>query len=471
MKFHSIRSQLIFWIGSLVTLILTLGCFLVYRTAYTTLYNEIDKNLGAVISLQALELEIVDGVIYHEWLLDIEKDEGRKRSEYVQVWNETSGETLRSPALNGQDLPMICNDSYSPEFVSCMLANGHRGRVTGLRVFPVVEGSSEDEGAIKQPHCMSVAFDVEESEQALKWLFGMLIIGLIFSLLVSIVTIRWIVALSFKPLDVLASSIRKIDVQQPKDAFEIPSNLPVELEALTVGYRDLLARIGRVREREREFSGNVAHELRTPLAGIVATLEQALAEDRSASDYEQRIRDTLEVAAKMRGLVNRLMCFSRIYNGTEEVVLTEVDLHYIIESRLAILSGEITQNQLQIRSDLSADSAVIQSDEVLVGILMGNLIGNAVVYAEPKSEISIRTWQTGEHLSFEVSNVTQRLQGIDISRLFEPFYRGDLARTADSDHSGIGLALSREIAQTLGFQLKARLDSDTLFVVQVLFFK
>lgn len=466
----------------MVTLILASGSFIIYHTARLTLYDQIDKNLISMIALESLELEMVDGEIFHEWLSDIEKDSMRSASDYVQVWNEVTGATTRSPALQGADLPKMPGANAVVQIVSLKLPNGKYGRAIYKQIWPVQEvalspggpaAESAEVGEIisvkSLPHIMAVALDAEDAESALLRLAGTLLLGLVFSLFVSIVTIRLIITFSFRPLDRLEQAIQHIDVDNPKDVFDLPTDLPSELEGAVVRYRDLLSRISLVREREREFSGNVAHELRTPLAGIEATLEQALAVDREAADYRSRIAETLKIATRMRELVNRLMWFSRLNRGDEAIVMEEVDVHMLIEARLSILSEEIGARGLRVERSLGSDLSVLQTDETLASILMNNLIGNAVAHADAHSVVKLATWDEADGLHFELINEAKDFNEAELQRIFEPFYRTDRVRTAEGAHSGIGLSLASGVARLIGIELGVRFEPPGSFIVEVIF--
>jgi len=474
MKFISIRSRLIFWIGLMVTLILSVGSYVIFVTARSNLYQEIDQNLQSTLTLQGLELEVVDGVIYHEWLHDLENDDARVRMTYIQVWNEVTGESTRSPALQSTDLPHFFG-AETARYSNILLPNGHHGRVIGRQVFPVVEWTEQAAGVGRvehldtPPHYMTIALDVELAENALRRLAGTLLLGLVFSLLVSFITIRLIIAFSFRPLERLERVIVKSDVNDPQATLEVPQDLPSEVRGLVSRYQGLFARISRVRERERKFSANVAHELRTPLAGIEATLEQAIAVDREAADYRSRIADTLKIATRMHELVNRLMWFSRLYNSTEEAVIAEVDVHMLIEARHSILAEQISARGLQIQLSLLAESSLLESDETLVSILMNNLIGNAVAHADLNSVVKLSTCDGQDGFHFELINDAEDFNEAELPRIFEPFYRSDRARTADVSHSGLGLSLASEITQLLEIQLDVRFEQPRSFIVEIVF--
>jgi signal transduction histidine kinase len=471
MNIFSIRSRLIFWIGSVVTLILAAGSYFIYQTASSNSYREIDKNLVSIMELEALELEIVDGRVIHEWLSDIENDDLRVQSAYIQTWDETTGETKRSPALKGLDLPHF-SDFVGLHFSNILLPNGHHGRVIAKSIFPVVEWVDQSlvpaTPVESMPFYMAIAVDVEASHDALKRLVGVLLLGLVFSLLVSIVTIRLIIMSSFRSLVQLEQVIRRIDVNNPKDVFEIPRNLPLEVSGLVTQYRDLFFRISRVRERERDFSTNVAHELRTPLAGLEATLEQALVTEREAADYRQRIIEALQIASSMGELVNRLMWFSRLQNRSELVEQGDVDLAQIVVTRLAILSDEISERGLDVQAELAEDLPTLHSDETLLGILVNNVIGNAVAHSDPGTEVLITLSQALGQICCVVSNNCADFDAAELPRLYDAFYRADSARSGNVRHSGIGLSLAREITKLLQLEIDLSYAAP-VFTVKVLF--
>ena len=478
MKFTSIHDRLIFWIGLLVSLILLLGSLGIHQTMRQELTLELDERLESILALVAIELETVDGEIVHEWLMDIQTSSTRSARDYVQLWDETSGETLRSPALQGVDLPKIMADDDLPHFAWLTLPNGNPGRAVAKRIQPVPEHEPTGDflygtshlSEPDRPFTMMIALDAKRYEAVLMQLKGTLLLGFIFALLGSIIAIRLIISYSFRPIYQLERVVQGVDVNDPKDIFDLPGNLPSELSGIVTRYRDLLFRISHVRARERDFSSNVAHELRTPLAGIQATLEQALAIERGTQDYQQRIAEALQITLQMGDLVNRLLWFTRLLYRTEKVTLAEVDLQQLIEVRLAILNEQIESRGLRVKMDFEEDSPVIESDEGLLTILLNNLLGNAVAHSDRGTQVHLQTHRSDTGIILEIRNVAEAFNAAAIERIFEPFYQQDRVRSADGEHFGIGLSLSREIARMLHIQLEARFDAvKKYFTVAVVF--
>jgi signal transduction histidine kinase len=153
-----------------------------------------------------------------------------------------------------------------------------------------------------------------------------LLLGFVGSVLAGAFVARWLVKSSLRPIGVVEQKLSQLDAHDPRGAFAIPRQIPRELEPLVEKYQALLERIGLARLRERDFSANAAHELRTPLAGIQATLEQTLAQERSGEEYRRRVEKTLLITGRLRILVGHLLRFSRLQNGTEKTTIAEVEV-------------------------------------------------------------------------------------------------------------------------------------------------
>ncbi|WP_269526681.1 sensor histidine kinase [Coraliomargarita parva] len=472
MKSRSIRTRLVVGIGVIVSLILISGAFVIYHTVKASLYEEVDKALAGTLALQSLELEIIGDEIVNEWLTDIEQDPQRRLSDYIQVWDEKSGQVLRSPALEGHDLPKLSGPLNVRRFASCELPDGKRARAVGVRMYPKVEEDTMSAviRAEDYPHVMVIAQETEDIDARISGLFQVLLQGLLLVGLFCLLVIHLIIRASLRPIHELELEISRVDASRTMNDLVVPAGIPVELQGLTQKYRELLGRINRVRGREREFSANAAHELRTPIAGIMAVLEQTLSSDRKDSEYRERIAEALEISVSMQTLVNRLTRFARLRNGIDHIELTTMDLHTMIDARLSLLDRRLKERGLQLHRQLDASQPLIRTDETLVEILVGNLIGNAVSHADVNSQVSLATEDTETGCRFTLSNFAAKLKQEDMERIFEPFYRVDRARTLGDGHSGLGLAMCREIASTLDLEFQAELDSvGHLFRITVIF--
>jgi len=470
MKIHSIRTRLIIGTSLAIAVILTIGTVVIYRSMSKSLLGQLDSELEQTLSLVAPELEITGDTVDNEWLSHLEDDPLRKHRDLIQTWDSTTGVVTRSPALGEMDLPKLGGEKFDCTFETIILEDGHKVRVIGARIFPTPDTSSDPKLVPEEhPQMISLALNTNRVDKALRRLLRTLIWGAIVSILGSLGAIYLVTRFSLRPIKRVEDELISFDVHDPQSELRKFENVPDEVAGMVREYRGLLERIAKARTRERDFSANAAHELRTPLAGILATLEQATAKPRESEDYLQRIEETLNIVRPMQKLVGRLMHFTRLQSGTEPISMGPVNIHALMAERICLLEKRIERRGLVIEENLIDPDPIVSSDESLLSILICNLIENSVSHAPENSTIEVKAFFEGENGRVEITNRTLPGEFPDLEKIFNPFYRQDLARKLDENHCGIGLALSREIATTLGLRLEVVRREDGCFLARLIF--
>lgn len=194
-------------------------------------------------------------------------------------------------------------------------------------------------------------------------------------------------------------------------------------------------REARVTELERRFSSDAAHELRTPLAGLRARIEVALA-DPDGSDPWQTLRDALADADRLQAIVDDLLLLDRLDRG-EPRSEERVDLPELIRSAL---NGSV----MRVPVSTDAHPGVVLGDRPLLVRLLGNLISNAQRHAETRVTIVVQV-RNGQAI-VEVRDDGTGIPTEDRERVFARFARLDSARSRDHGGTGLGLAIARQIA-------------------------
>jgi signal transduction histidine kinase len=438
----------------------------------SSLYQQIDEGLSRTLKLQILELEIIGDEIAHEWLDDILDDPQRSKEEYLQVWSLNSNETLRSPALSSQDLPQLGNIPYEYVYGDYLLDGEKKLRVVGAQIFPSVDDEVPTQMKPEDyPFIMTVARETRETDETLSRLFFTLLVGQVFAIVVSFTVVVLVTRKSLQPIYQLEREVNRVDVNSPTISLAVPERFPSELNGLVARYSDLFDRIAKVRRRERDFATNAAHELRTPISGISAILEQALTKPRDLSDYQRRISEALDITVHIRELINTLMAFARLQNGSEPIRIESVSIQSSLEKCIDQLTEALQGRELKLKCEFDMKDSAVKTDQTLVGILFGNLLGNAAAYANVGSSIQIITRHQDSNIEVEIINQASGITEADLKRICEPFYRQDTARTAGEDHYGIGLALCREVCTKLNLCLDFSLKAENLFSVKVIFLK
>ena len=197
-------------------------------------------------------------------------------------------------------------------------------------------------------------------------------------------------------------------------------------------------------ERERRFTADVAHELRTPLGSVIAAAS-ILEEDIAALPAASRRPMELLVAElrRLRGLVDDLLELSRLDAGQEQVQIDVVSLPDLVTS---VLESHGWDERVQVH----AAACTVGTDRRRVERVVANLVGNAVQHGE--DPIVVRVGAGPPAATIEVSDRGPGIPAEDVQRVFDRFAKLDTARS--SGGSGLGLAIARENALLLGGTLE-----------------
>ena len=221
-----------------------------------------------------------------------------------------------------------------------------------------------------------------------------------------------------------------------------------------------IAALSAAEARERRFTSDVAHELRTPLSGLVAEAS-ALADhlDRLPSEARRPAELLVADVARLRRLVEDLMEISRLDARSEEVLAEPVDL-------AALVSAVIRNRGWEGRVTLLVDPVPIASDRRRLERIVSNLVENAVEHGG--REVIVRVGRDGAEVFVEVAD---RGPGIPLEHLphvFDRFYKADPSRTGRG--SGLGLAIARENARLLGGDVNAssEVGAGTTFALRLI---
>ncbi|HVG92933.1 MAG TPA: HAMP domain-containing sensor histidine kinase, partial [Planctomycetota bacterium] len=213
----------------------------------------------------------------------------------------------------------------------------------------------------------------------------------------------------------------------------------------------LLARLDEAMGRERRFTGNVAHELRTPIAELrsIAAVGTRWPGDEAA--VEQFFRDVDVVAGRMEGLVADLLLLARCQGGAEPAERRPVALREAVETAWAGESTRARGREAPFTLDVPEDLR-IEADPGKLAIVLRNLLSNAAVHGTPGCEVRCVARRRGGRVRLEISNEAEPLSAQDLSRLTDPFWRKDAARASDA-HAGLGLAIAAALTSLLRIDL------------------
>lgn len=235
-------------------------------------------------------------------------------------------------------------------------------------------------------------------------------------------------------------------------ATRLSERLPVddaddELGKLALVFNRTLERLENSFEQMRRFTGDVSHQLRTPLTALRTVGEVALREDRSKDEYRATIGSMLEDADRLRSLVDRLLTLSRA-SSAERAAAVPLDLGNLaqeVAAHLRVLADERMQT-IEVRRETHVPCL---ADPILIRQAAINLVDNALKYSPEGSRVTltVRFAQEpgGAAVCLDVTDQGPGIASDAVDRIFQRFYHG--AAPAGTRSHGLGLAIAKAVAE------------------------
>lgn len=229
-----------------------------------------------------------------------------------------------------------------------------------------------------------------------------------------------------------------------------------ELDQLSVEINRFLDRIARYLERNSEFLANAAHELRSPLAAIRASVEVALSRARTTEQYEELLADLLEEAEQLGSLIDRLLLLAETDVGALDWSRDSVQLSQVISQSINMFAGLAEDQQIRLVTSLD-DSLSVPGDASHLRQVMTNLIDNAIRFTPAGGQITILLKRSDGTAVLTISDSGCGIPADLIDRVFDRFYQVDPARqrTGGTQGSGLGLSICQSIVMACGGTIRA----------------
>lgn len=368
---------------------------------------------------------------------------------FFQLWRADGTVLRRSKSLGQGNLPLRYGTMPASDCRDLLLPNGAMARAAGFKFQP--QAIDETKAKINPFEAVLVmAVDRRDLDKTLGILALVLASCGLLMLALTAGTMPVLLRRELSPLDHLAEETKHIDADSLSTRF-LNEGLPGELTPITTRLNDLLERLQKAFERERQFSADLAHEMRTPLAEIRSLAELAVKwPDTRNADLDRHV---LAVTIQMECILTRLLAIARSEHGPVPVSCEPVCLSDLISMVCQPVQARAVARGIAIKVNLSS-AFVIQSDPVLWRLILTNLLENAVEYSPSGATVRIHCETQADHFTLVVANPVENLDAADLPHLGQRFWRKDAARSS-RDHSGLGLSLVRALTSLLGCRLHA----------------
>ena len=194
-------------------------------------------------------------------------------------------------------------------------------------------------------------------------------------------------------------------------------------------------------ESQKQFITNAGHELKTPVAVILANMDVLEMTDGEENEW---IKSTKNQAKRLETLIKSLLNLAKVEEGDVKLEYSEFSITQIIKEEISEFKS-LAQNKKMVFDDNK--EVMMCADMSSITQLITILIDNAVKYTPDGGTIQIEAEKIGKNTKIQIMNHCDNIASIDTSKLFERFYREDKARTQGKSGYGIGLSMAKSIVE------------------------
>ena len=272
---------------------------------------------------------------------------------------------------------------------------------------------------------------------------------------------------ALKPLREFSETVEKVQAQNLAD-YTIEENKIAELDRLRTSYNKMLMRLSESFETQRQFTGNAAHELRTPLALIQAQLDlyHTTEHPESGAAAEETIQMVTEQNERLSKLVRTLLDMSELQTVARG---DKIELQGLIEEVLTDLEPLAQEKNIELiqkaqsksdgRSDGTEESEeelILTGSDILIYRMIYNLVENAIKYNRTDGSVTVSATREKNKVVLTVADTGNGIDESFREQIFEPFFRVDKSRSRELGGVGLGLAMVREIVRAHDGKIEVR---------------
>ncbi|MBW7456765.1 sensor histidine kinase [Paenibacillus sepulcri] len=269
---------------------------------------------------------------------------------------------------------------------------------------------------------------------------------------------------ALKPVTDLSKEIGEIDENNLFRQVGVPSSND-EVSKLSRSFNRMIHKLEKVFVAHKNFSANAAHELKTPLAAMIANIEVLQLDDHPTVDeYKETLEDTLKNAQRLNVLVNDLLKLNAGQNIAESEKIEAADMFAnIIDELLQPIQSK------NIRIENRTAGVLLHGDKHLLYRAFYNMIHNAVKYNKPNGVIIIAAAENAVNTRITILDTGIGIPEDQIDKIFDPFYCVDKSRSRELGGSGLGLSIVKMVIEKHGgeIQVHSVADVSTTIVIRL----
>lgn len=287
----------------------------------------------------------------------------------------------------------------------------------------------------------------KENDGLRRLLFAVCLFGLL-SIAAGAIGAWWLARRIIQPLEQMTHTAEQISFRH-LDQRLVTDCASNEVTRLGTVFNTMLDRLQAAFQQQIRFTADASHELRTPVAVILAQAEHSLSKPRTSEEYCQALETCTTAASRMKQLIDDLLILARSDLGRLELRRVPVDLAEVVRGSLSLLEPLADERKVGLSSQLLPAS--VDGDSLRLGQVVTNLVTNALRYNRPGGTVSVSVFTRGDRSWLVVADSGIGIPLADQQRVRERFYRADPARTfGDNQGTGLGLSIADEIITAHG---------------------
>ncbi len=394
-----------------------------------------------------------------------------KDPQFYQVWQgeESLQRSASLEAYSNVDLLKTELPVGSSKIVPVELPNGLSGRASLSYFVPKVARGDGN----PVPVYLTIYKSDQSTEHSLLIIDILLVSGFCLSLAIMRYLAVTIVDKGLKPLDSLNRELKSMLVEDNAGSKKVSSNTPrllstparpvEEIEPIRQEINNYIQNNFKLLSNEKRITGDIAHELKTPISEIIALTEVYIRYPNDARIGETYKQDMLSIANRMRNIVEKLLLLQRTSSTSIELHIVPLELSDLLEQIVKELSFKQPDTAQRVTIE-SAYSKPLMADRFSLETILVNLLDNALFYGVRTQKVRVNSQVVNNALVLRIVNhVEQPLDDEQLEKLTDPLFQVDFARS-DATRYGLGLSIVNNLCQLNGWKLSLSQAAGNTFI-------
>ena len=436
-----LRVRLTLWYGTALALVLIIFSVVLYAITARSLRDTVDESLEdtAMTAVRSLEERGFLPLINEEELLS-QFPELTRIDKFFQIFSPSGTITIRSPNIKQHEVPLSRTALDAAFAGQRIFESAKYPKEPPLRLIsvPIMYGGN-------LLYIVQVGTSMESVGETLQRFLVLLVVAIPIALAVSLAGGWFLAGRALRPVDKITLAAQRIAAGDLSQRLSIPAAHD-EIGRLAATFNNMIGRLDTSFRQIRQFTSDASHELRTPLTVMKGETDLVLRRPRLLDDYRLVLESNLEEIDRMTRIVDELLFLSRADMGEVRVESLPVAMESLVEDihRQAKLLAQDRNIEVLLGTVMPV---VVQGDDLRLRELLLNLVENAMKYSHPDGKVEISLLNDGREARLSVTDQGIGIAPADHKKIFQRFFRTDVARGHTKKGTGLGLAICSWIAE------------------------